>query len=297
MSTPDRHAIDPKNGTGDWQNFQIPLGKIFEAAAEWKKLVAGVEKPWLCWNVSPRWSQLQQRLVRHVGWTPVLGFDPQVGQPPVLPGSVLIDFNAHFGLPLMSLYFPLEFMFLWAERRLAFWHSDLLCRLPVMEGRAKTFEELEDGKTVAVLDRGGRRNYLNFKRHRFWELCGCTTRAASENQFYNGCGWWRNFVIHPKCTLSEERQRRQGLFFDHGAGIMYWKKRYGGPVLPISLHLVDEGHCSNNVIGRRAILRPRTYRSAPSHMATNFRNLTIELDANYSIDEVAAQLGIAHLLG
>jgi len=45
MSTLTHHAIDPKNGTGDWQNFQIPLERIFEAAAEWKNLVAGVEKP------------------------------------------------------------------------------------------------------------------------------------------------------------------------------------------------------------------------------------------------------------
>jgi len=107
--------------------------------------------------------------VKHVGWTPVLGFDPRIGPRPVEPGFVLIDFNANFGLPLMLPHFPLEFMFLWADR-LAFWHSDLLCRLPVMEGLARRFEALEDGQTTAVLERGGRRNYFNFKRHRFWEL-------------------------------------------------------------------------------------------------------------------------------
>ena len=294
MSTVAQQAIDPKNGSGDWHKFHIPLGRIFEAAAEWEKLVTGVEKPWLCWNASPRWCQLQQRLVKLVGWTPVLGFDPRSGPPPVEPGSVLIDFNANFGFPLMSPHFPLEFMFLWANR-LAFWHSDLLCRLPVIEELAKRFEALEDGQTTAVLDRGGRRNHFNFKRHRFWELCGCTTRAASENQFYNGCGWWRNFVIHPKCTLSEERRRRQKLFYDHGAGIMYWHKRYNGVVLPISLHLVKEGHCSNKIIRGRTHMHRRAYQNAPS-IPYGFRDLTIELDANYSIGEVATKLGIAHLL-
>lgn len=280
-------TIDPNSGVGDWENFHIPLEQIYEAAAAWRKLVAGVEKPWLCWNISPRWSQLQQRLVRHVGWTPVLGFDPRAGVPPVEPGSVLIDFNANFGLPVMWPHFPLEFMFLWAHK-LAFWHTDLLCRLPVIERLAKTFESLEDGQMAAVLDKGGRRNYFNFKRHRFWELCGCTTRAASENQFYTGTGWWRHFALHPKCTLSEERQRRQRLFYDHGAGILYWKKRHHGEVFPVSIHLVKEGHCSE-------IMR-RSYLSAPNH-ATPLRNLRTELDANYSIDEVAARLGIAHLLG
>jgi hypothetical protein len=288
MSTPAQHAIHPKNGTGDWKNFRIPLEKIFGAAAEWKTLVSGVEKPWLCWNVSSRWNQLQQRLVKHVGWTPVVGFDPRSGPPHVEPGSILIDFNANFGLPLMYPHFPLEFMFLWAER-LAFWHADLLCRLPVMEELARRFEALENGQTTAVLDKGGRRNYLNFKRHRFWELCGCTTRAASENQFYNGCGWWRNYSIHPKCTLPEERRRRQVLYYDHGAGIMYWKTRYHGPVLPISLDFVKEGHCSE-------VMNLITYQQASNH-TTDLRNLTIELDVNYSIDEVAARLGITQLLG
>jgi hypothetical protein len=266
-----QYAVDPKNGTGDWKNFHIPLERIFEAASDWKKLVAGVEKPWLCWNVSPRWNRLQQRLVRHVGWTPVLGFDPRVGPPPVEPGSVLIDFNASFGLPLMYLHFPLEFMFLWTDR-LAFWHADLLCRLPVMERLARSFEALEDGQTTAVLEKGGLRNCLNFKRHRFWELCGCTTRAASENQFYNGCGWWRNFVIHPKCTLAEERRRRQPLYYDHGAGIMCWKKRYHGPVLPISLpssrKVTATRSCTHGRTSKRLTMRRTCETSQSSSMRT-----------------------------
>jgi hypothetical protein len=52
--------------------------------------------------------------------------------------------------------------------------------------------------------------------------------------------------------------------------------------------LVEEGHCNE-------ILHPGAYQQASNHK-TDLRNLTIELDANYSIDKVAAQLAIAHLL-
>jgi hypothetical protein len=286
-SNPSRLAqIDPKNGTGDWLNFNLPFDWISEIAAEWNRKLVDIQKPWLCWHVSPRWSILQQRLVQSVGWTPVIGFDPRVGSPPVLPGSILIDFNESFKLPVMWPHFPLEFAFLWTKR-LAFWHADLLCRLPVMEYLAKTFESLEDGQMAAVLDKGGRRNYLNFKSHRFWELCGCTTEGASENQFYNGTGWWRNFSLHPKCRLPSERRRRQKFSYDSGVGILYWKNNYNGSVVPISIHSVKEGHCSE--------IMSRAYKSAPAHQ-TALRNLPSELDANYDIEAVARRLGISHLL-
>lgn len=278
--------IDPKNGTGNWLDFHLPLDWIFEVAADWNRKLAHIDKPWLCWHVSPRWCQLQQRLVQSVGWTPVIGFDPRIGPPPVLPGSVLIDFNESFQLPVMWPHFPLEFAFLWAKR-LAFWHADLLCRPAVMQQLASTFEGLEDGQMAAVLDKGGRRNYLKFKMHRFWELCGCTTQGASENQFYNGTGWWRNFSMHPKCRVEAERQRRRRYSYDSGVGILYWKNNYNGPAIPINIHLIKEGHCSEIML--------KSYRSAPNHL-TALRNLTSELDANYDIEAVAQRLGIAHLL-
>jgi hypothetical protein len=78
---------------------------------------------------------------------------------------------------------------------------------------------MADGELAAVYDIGGRRNYFNFRRHRFWELAGCTTRAASENQYYNATGWWRNFQLHIKCTVPEERARRAKLDYDSGVGI------------------------------------------------------------------------------
>ncbi len=286
MNGPDQFAIDPKNGVGNWLDFNLPLERVFEAAAGWKRAMAGVDKPWLCWNISPRWCELQQRLVQAAGWTPVVGFDPRSEPPPILPGSVSINFNESFGFPVMWMHFPLEFAFLWTNR-LAFWHSDLVCRLPVMEQLAKTFESLEDGQMAAVLDKGGRRNYLKFKSHRFWELCGCTTAGASENQFYNGTGWWRSFWLHPKCRVSAERRRRERYLYDHGVGILYWKNNYNGSVIPIDLYKVMEGHCSE--------IMAKNYKNLPNHR-TAFRDLATEIDLNYKIEEVAQRLGIAHLL-
>src|SRR5579864_5771459 len=128
----------PVLGHGSWKHYTFPLDTIYRAAAEWKEVLAGIEKPWLCWNVSPRWCVLQQRLVQEVGWTPVVGFDPRSGPPPVVPGGVLIDFNRHFRFPMMFYMFPLEFTFLFAPR-LAFWHADLLCRTSRMKQLADTY--------------------------------------------------------------------------------------------------------------------------------------------------------------
>lgn len=279
--------INPKIGQGDWAGFAgFPIERIFEAAQDWKASLRGVDKPWLCWNTSHRWCILQQKLARYAGWTPLVGFDPRVGPPPLEPGAVLIDFNAPFQFPVMWMHFPMEFAFLYTER-LAFWHSDLLCRKPVMESLARSFGVLRDGELAAIFDMGGRRHLLNFRRHRYWELCGCTTRAASENQFYNGAGWWRNFHLHVKCVLEEERQRRARLDYDHGVGVLYWKRRYHGVVREIDVNLVKEGHCS-------MAHRPQSYKPAPGHQ-TAMRDMSRELDASFSIDEVARELGIDNL--
>jgi hypothetical protein len=50
---------------------------------------------------------------------------------------------------------------------------------------------------------------------------------------------------------------------------------------------VKEGHCSE--IGNKS------YRALPDHL-TAMRDLKSEIDTNYSIDQVAARLGIANLL-
>ncbi len=271
-------------GKGNWARFDVPFERVKHAAAEWEQALAGVSRPWLCWNVSDRWCMLQQRLVQEVGWTPVIGYDPRCGPPTVLPGSILIDFNAHFGFEVMWPHIPMEFVFLYTER-LAFWHADLLCRLEVMETLRDTFESLPACSLAAVPDFGGRRNLLRFRHHRYWELVGCTTRAASQSQFDHGTGWWRYISHHPNCTDAKERRRRQKYYYDSGVGTMYWKRRYGGKVIDIPEKLVAEGHCTS--------INHKNYRQIEPGGA---RNLGAEINMNYDIEEVARTLGIAHLL-
>jgi hypothetical protein len=284
MSKPQEAMDATQAGKGNWGGFTVPLEKIHEATAEWRQTLSGVARPWLCWNVSDRWCMLQQRLIQEVGWTPVLGFDPRSGPPTVLPGSILIDFNSHFGFDVMWPHFPLEFAFLFSDR-LAFWHADLLCRVEVMHKLKAIFESLPDGALAAVPDYGGRRNLLKFRHHRYWELVGCTTRSASKSQFEHGSGWWRYIKYHPQCTDVNERRRRGRYYYDSGVGIMYWKRKYGGKVEEIPAKLVDEGHCTS--------INRKNYK--PSNLA-GVRNLGAEIDLNFDIEKVAAKLGIAHLL-
>jgi hypothetical protein len=202
----------------------------------------------------------------------------------VLPGSILIDFNSHFGFGVMWPHFPLEFAFLFADR-LAFWHADLLCSLDVMRNLKSTFESLPDCAMAAVPDFGGRRNLLRFRHHRYWELVGCTTKSASESQFEHGSGWWRHIKYHPRCTDENERRRRARYYYDSGVGIMYWKRHYGGKVIDIPEKMVAVGHCTS--------INRKNYRQVNPGGA---RNLGAEIDLNFDIEEVAAKLGIAHLL-
>ena len=271
-------------GYGDWYAFETPLERVFEAAAEWKQQMRGIEKPWLCWHVNDRWCALQQRLAQSVGWTPVVGWDPQFGPPNPIPGAIAIDFNRLFQFPILWLHVPLEFAFLFCDR-LAFWHADLLCRPEVMSELARIFEALEDGEMAAVRDTGGRRHLLNFRRHRYWELAGCTTKGASESQFQHGTGWWQHFFGHPNCKDPRERARRERYYWDSGVGIMYWKRKYGGVVRDLDRRRVEEGHCTSiNYKGYK--------RLGPVSQPV----VGQELDLNYSLDEVAARLQIAHLL-
>ncbi|GAA3757077.1 hypothetical protein [Terriglobus aquaticus] len=278
-------ADNSQLGKGNWANFSIPMEQIQTAAQEWRETLKDTPKPWLCWHVSDRWCALQQNLIQYVGWTPVIGFDPRMGPPKtVLPGSIVINFNEHFGLDVMWPHFPMEFAHLFTER-LAFWHADLLCRLPVMEKLRDIFNALPDGAIAAVPDYGGRRNWLRFKHHRYWELAGCTTRGASQSQFDHGTGWWRHMAEHPSVPNEAERKRRRTYYYDSGVGIMFWKRKFGGKVVDIPNSLVNEGHCTS--------INRKNYKQV---QPGGPRNLGAEIDMNFDIEEVARQLGIAHLL-
>lgn len=269
----------------NWGAFELPMDDVYRHVNAWRTALDGVEKPWLCWNVNSEWSLVQQRLVRAVGWTPVIGFDPRAGRPKTIPEAVVVDFNAGFEFPAMHMVFPLEFVFLFADR-LAFWHSDLLVREKILRELADQFAALADGQISAVDDRGNYISRLRGHTPRYWELVGCTTRNASRDQFEKGCGWWRHIAEHPNCPRGQEQERRRRFGYDHGVGIYYWSKYYGGKVEKIPESLVAEGHCTR-------IKNTNYERQSPEDER---RDLSKDLPHNYDLTEVCTQLGLSQFL-
>jgi len=224
-------------------------------------------------------------LVSAFGWTPVIGGDPRAPKPALLSNSIFIDFNASFQLPNMWMHFPLEFAFLFVDR-LAFWHSDLLVREEKLRRIAEMFSALRDGSMAAVQPRVPLGQIFKTKGHRYWELIGCTTRGASRSQFEKGSGWWMNFAAHPNCRDDRERRRRQKYYWDHGIGIRYWQRNYGGEVIVIKEDDVSEGHCTR--IGNKS------YQRLGPDNAT--RLLTTELRHNFDLLEVCKKLNLERFL-
>jgi hypothetical protein len=181
-------------------------------------------------------------------------------------------------------HFPMEFAFLFCER-LAFWHSDLLVRLPQLQELANSFSKLEQGSMSAV-SCVSLRNYFFPAKQRFWELIGCTTRAASQSQFDHGCGWWLHFYEHPNRHVNAADKSLQKHYWDHGSGIMYWKRKHHGQV--IALHEKDyvEGHFSQ-------IKFDQYRRVSPNN---EFRDLRLDLTNNFELSACAARLGLSALL-
>lgn len=269
-----------KKGTGNWGDFDLPVDQVLKAAEGWKKEIGNEQKLWLCWNISTRWSLLQQRMVLDAGWTPVVGHDPNCmpDRLETLPGAIFIDFGKSLNLKAVWPHFPLEFAFLWAPK-LAFWHADLLMPMEKMHRFAASFDAMKDGDMAAVHSTGGLRYLFNRKGHRYWELLGCTTEAASRHQFETGCGWWRNFHAHPN-TPPPERAERAGYWYDSGVGIAYWERRYKRRIVRLNERELTAGHCSE--IGHR-----------------NYKKSThkgLELDLNYDLDQMARQMRLESLL-
>jgi hypothetical protein len=275
-------------GTGHWEAFRelkLDMTVIHAAAKKWAAVLDGVKLPWLCWNVDRDWSLVQQKLVQEVGWTPVVGFDPRVGPPPLIDGAICIDFNEPFGLPTMWLHFPLEFTFLFCER-MAFWHADLIMGRDKMRAIADRFARLPDGVGAAVAPNEGRLAFLSAKKRRYWEVLGCNTRGSSRDQFEKGCGWWMNFWMHPS-TPANAVAERETYYYDSGSGIRFWHKKLGGKMMLIPERYVAEGHCTR--IGRK------DYREASPN--TYKRNLSKELSLNSDLQEVCERLGVGDLVG
>ena len=287
LHTPAAVANDTRHlhyAAGDWEHWSGPVEDLYRAAADWKEQLAGIEKPWLCWNVSARWCVLQQRLVQDAGWTPVVGYDPRSGAPPVIDGAHLIDFNRTLHAQLMFFMFPLDLMHLFTGR-IGYWHADLLCRREQVHALARTFENLKDGEMAAVFDMQGRRNFFTPSKHRYWELAGCTTAGASKAMWDVGLGWWRTLWLHPNCPV-DDLVRRKKLSYDYGFGPMHWQRYYNGKVVRIEQGPLLEGHCTS--------IGVKDYKRVGPEGDT--RNLGAEIDLNYDIEEVATRLGIAQFL-
>jgi hypothetical protein len=199
-----------KVGQGNWRAFRhvgFDLSRVERASQRWAEALHGITRPWLCWNVDEEWCLVQQKLVKSVGWTPIVGFDPRVGPPKrTVETAVVVNFNEGLELPILYPHFPMEFVFRFCDK-LAFWHSDLLIRQNLMRRLAAQFDAIPDGETIATYENQGLRHAFTKSRKRYWELVGCTTRSASLSQFKSGCGWWMNFKDHPNCPNEKERLR------------------------------------------------------------------------------------------
>lgn len=260
-------------GVGDWQLFtQEDRVKVELAAQQWQAALAGIEKPWLCWCVNDNWCIIQQKLVLAAGWTPIVGNDTNVKNPTILEGSVYIDFNASFQYPHMYMHFPMEWVFLYADR-LAFWHSDLLLSFKDMHYCAQLFENLPNGMTAAHKTRESLLRFWKISQsRRFFEVIGCTTQAASKSQFDHGCGWWRNFQHHPQFKDNYQPKMAAG---DHGFGVMYWHLNYRGPAQHVDVSM--DGHADAN--------------------NTRFsKSKEEDLNSTYSLADLCQHLGIQELL-
>lgn len=280
-----------KAGSGHWQAFReagCSIGRIEKAAGRWREMLRGVERPWLVWKVDDEWCTVQQKLVQLAGWTPVVGFDPRGGPPKsTIPGAIVIDFNEGLHFPLLYPHFPLEFMFLFCDR-LAFWHSDLLLRKEFIQDLGKKFAALEDGKTIATKPPTGKRHLFSTQHKRYWELVGCTTRAASRSQYEAGAGWWKSFFFHPKCPSVNEFVRRKTYHQDHGGGIFYWHKFCGGDVTVLTDKEIIEGHFTK-------IGNPK-YKRDYNPRENVLRLMGFELSENFNIQSACAKMGLTDLL-
>lgn len=273
MSENEEMRLRYHYGLGSWDGYRKfggDLESIWKAAEGWRQALRGVERPWLVWNAHHDWCWVQQRLVEQTHWTPVVGYDPRIGPPKRLSrNALLVNFDRDLNIRFMAPHFVLEFMFLFTDK-LAFWHSDLLIPIAIMKRLAAQFDALQPGETIAT-DQFRWARFWRMRR-RAWELVGCTTAGASEHQFKVGSGWWSNIHLHVNAPDdAEEAARRLALpTHDHGSGILYWQRRYGGRLKSIPIDLVERGHFS-------PVSYPHLYRRVDQSQG---RDLRAQMDNN-----------------
>ena len=294
-STTPAHRKWPheRSGIGTWARFPNDrVGEIYEAARSWKRSLAGIERPWLVWCTDEDWCLVQQQLVVGAGWTPVVGSDGTCPRPRLVDNAVFVEFNRELQLPVMWMHFPLEWVHLFCDR-LAFWHSDLLPPKSVMKQIAEQFDSIRPNELIGVRDdpslgrmirrfvRGPRRwSYINARR--WFELIGCTTAGACESQFRSGCGWWRLPQFHPNCT---DRVRNANPHSEHGNGIWFWEKYFGGLTRELSVDVNPYHYNDQNRVGNRPVDD-----SQRGFDTTSVLFKASELQSNYDLNQLVATL-------
>ena len=275
-------------GNANWEAFQaldLDIGVFVASAMKWKKVIDGVDYPWLVWSMNEDWCYVQQKLVEEVGWTPIVGYDPRRGVPTKLSkNAVLIDFNEHQKLPVMWMHVPIDFIFMFAKKRMAFWHADLLCNSKNMTYLSQLFRGLADGEAAIVnpTSKFGLGRLLQPKQHRYWELAGCFTRGASQHMFDHGCSLWQQFAYHPNCPDKAEFDERRQYYWDSGSGILYWHKRYRPRVRLISERRLALGHFTRiNRQGFKTVSPNNEQRDGGA-----------DLDLNFTIEQAMSVVGL-----
>jgi hypothetical protein len=267
---------------GNWEAFpKHLLPDIYRAAEAWRAPLQGISKPWLCWCVSDPWCVLQQRLVQSVGWTPVVGWDTNITQPTILPGSIAIDFNAQLKMPRCFMYFVLEWIFLFAPERLAFWHVDFLMTHQDMARAAACFAALQPGQMALPWNRANwvLRTLAPYRRmhneNRLFEVVGCITTEASRQHWEEGLSIWRHPECHPQSPLPTTFPH-----WETSIGLTLWAKR----------------HPERHVVPRVDIKtgHATAWKLPGVDGATTPKQQQLEAHAN--LHHYAQRLGIAHFL-
>lgn len=290
----DKDRLLKRLGNANWRAFQalnmqfdthLHWETLLKAADDWKAALDGVEFPWLVWSVDEDWAYVQQKMVSDAGWTPVVGFDPRAGAPKKLtPDAILIDFNKHLQLPIVYMHLPIDFIFHFAPR-MAFFHSDLIIRPDKMRWLSELFKDLPDGEIAMTNLTKIKNPFLQkmfVRPFKLFELAGCITRGASQDIFDKGCSMWQGWAFHPNCPDEAEFNKRLKKHWDHGAGLLYWQKRYGGKVTIIQEHFLDEGHFSRTSKDNFKVISDNNEN----------RNTGLDLRSNYNVYELAQAFGI-----
>jgi hypothetical protein len=171
----------------------------------------------------------------------------------MIKNSIFIDFNKKLKLPTMFFHIPLEFQFLFCNK-LAFWHSDFLAPVKIMEKVAACFDSIKDGQYMGVRGRLGMVRTLTYLIRgeplpkRWFEVIGCTTCGASKSQYECGCGIWR-IKGHPNTT---ERALKMKLYWDNGVGVWLWEKYFGGEAIELPINYAKY-HYSSSLRGYRRV--------------------------------------------